>query len=51
MNTEEQFTNSTCADEVRAAERELVAFIGAVTELFGPQQACLSAGTGSTRRS
>ena len=43
MNTEVQFSYSNCADEVHAAERELAAFTGAVTKLFGPEQARLSA--------
>ena len=43
MKTEELFTNSPCADEMHKAERELAAFIGAVTDLFGPEQARLSA--------
>ncbi len=42
MNTEETFDNSTYADQVHLAERELSAFISAVTELFGPEQAKLS---------
>jgi hypothetical protein len=44
MNTEESFSNSTHTDEIHVAERELSAFIGAVTHLFGPEQARLSAG-------
>jgi hypothetical protein len=32
----------TCEDQINLAERELLAFIGAVTELFGPEQARLS---------
>ena len=32
----------TCEDQINLAERELSAFIGAVTELFGPEQARLS---------
>jgi hypothetical protein len=43
MNTKESFCNSTCEDEMRTAERELAAFISAVTELFGPAQARLAA--------
>jgi hypothetical protein len=43
MNTEESFSNSTYTDEMHVAERELSAFIGAVTQLFGPEQANLSA--------
>lgn len=37
------FDNSICAARIHMAERELAAFIGAVTELFGPEQARLSA--------
>ncbi len=43
MSPEEQFSNSTYADQMNLAERELASFIGAVTELFGPEQARLSA--------
>jgi len=43
MNSDESFDTSTCADQVRLAEREFAAFIGAVMELFGPEQALLSA--------
>jgi hypothetical protein len=43
MNFEEQFCNSNYAAEMDIAERELSAFIGAVTELFGPEVAKLSA--------
>jgi hypothetical protein len=43
MNSDESFDNSTCADQLHLAERELAAFIGAVTELFGPEQAGLAA--------
>lgn len=42
MDKEESFCNSTCEDEINMAERELSAFILAVTELFGPEQAMLS---------
>src|SRR5579863_4917829 len=42
MDKEESFRNSTCADQVNMAERELSAFIRAVTELFGPEQASRS---------
>jgi hypothetical protein len=44
MNSDESFDTSTYADQVRLAERELASFIGAVTELFGPEEARLSAG-------
>jgi hypothetical protein len=42
MNQEKSFPNSTCEDQIKMAERELSAFIRAVTELFGPEQARLS---------
>jgi len=42
MDKEESFCNSTCQDQINMAERELSAFIRAVTELFGPEQARLS---------
>ena len=42
MNSDESF--DTYADQVHLAERELASFIGAVTELFGPEEARLSAG-------
>ena len=42
MDKEESFCNSTCEDQIKMAERELSAFIRAVTELFGPEQARLS---------
>jgi hypothetical protein len=43
MNATKLFSNSTCADQIRLAERELASFICAVTDLFGPDQAQLSA--------
>ena len=43
MNTEETFGTSTYEDRIHLAERELTAFILAVTELFGPEEARLSA--------
>lgn len=42
MNSQEQLCYSTYADQVHIAERELSAFIRAVTQLFGPEQAQLS---------
>ena len=36
-------SNHPCADLMRMAERELSAFFNAVTQLFGPKQAELSA--------
>lgn len=43
MNKEESFCNSIYADQMRIAERELSSFIGAVTPLFSPEEAKLSA--------
>jgi hypothetical protein len=43
MNTKESFSNSIYADVMHMEESELSVFIGAVTELFGPEQAKLSA--------
>ena len=43
MNTKESFSYSTYEDQIHMAERELAAFLGAVTELFGPEQARISA--------
>jgi hypothetical protein len=43
MHKEESVRNSTCEDQISMAARELSAFIRAVTELFGPEQARLSA--------
>jgi hypothetical protein len=43
MNSDVSFDNSNCADQIHLAERELAAFIGAVAQLFGPEQARLSA--------
>ena len=42
MNKEKSFCNSTCEDQIKMAEREISAFILAVTELSGPEQARLS---------
>jgi hypothetical protein len=42
-NTPAKNLNSVCADLATLAERELAAFFGAVTELFGSEQAELSA--------
>jgi hypothetical protein len=44
MGCQEQFCNSNYAAEMDIAERELSAFISAVTQLFGPEEAKLSAG-------
>ena len=43
MNSDELFDTSTYADQMHLAERELASFIGAVKELFGSDQARLSA--------
>jgi hypothetical protein len=43
MNSRGQFGHSTYAGKMHIAERELSAFIGAVTQLFGPEEAKLSA--------
>jgi hypothetical protein len=43
MNKDESFDGLTYANQIRLAERELASFIGVVKELFGPEQAQLSA--------
>ena len=43
MNMKESFSNSAYTDQMHREESELSEFIGAVTELFGPEQARLSA--------
>jgi len=43
MCTRDSFSSSTYEEQTHIAERELSAFISAVTELFGPDQARLSA--------
>jgi hypothetical protein len=43
MKSDESFDNSTCAEQTQLAACELASFIGAVKELFGPEQARLSA--------
>jgi hypothetical protein len=42
MKTEESFCNSTYEDQIHIVERELSAFISAVTQLVGPEEATLS---------
>ncbi len=42
MNDRELFSDSCYVNETHLAERELSAFIGAVTKLFGPEQAVAS---------
>ncbi len=39
MNHRESLSDSCYVNQTRLAERELSAFIGAVTKLFGPEQA------------
>src|SRR2546429_9845920 len=43
MNTKESFSNSICNEQTQMAEREFSAFISAVKELLGPEQAHISA--------
>lgn len=43
MNSQELFCNSTYAGQMHIAERELCAFIRVVTQLFGPEEAKISA--------
>jgi hypothetical protein len=43
MNEHGLFSNSIYEEQTRLAERELSSFIAAVTELYGPEQASLSA--------
>jgi hypothetical protein len=43
VNPKKSFPDLSCTDQMHMAERELAAFISAVTELFGPEQAKLSA--------
>ena len=43
MNLDDTFDSSIYAEQVHVAERELASFIGAVKEVFGPEQAVLSA--------
>jgi hypothetical protein len=43
MNTKESFSNSICKEQTQMAEREFSAFIRAVKELLGPDEAELSA--------
>jgi hypothetical protein len=43
MNEHESFSNSIYEEQARLAERELSSFIAAVTKLYGPEQARLSA--------
>jgi hypothetical protein len=43
MNEPESFSDLICQDQIRQAERELSSFVSAVTKLYAPQQAMLSA--------
>jgi hypothetical protein len=43
VNKQESFQSPACSELVRKAERELGAFISAVAELYGAEQARLSA--------
>jgi hypothetical protein len=43
MNERESFSNSIDEEQVTLAERELSSFMAAVHELYGPEQAKLSA--------
>jgi hypothetical protein len=43
MNKDKSFYSLTYANQVHLAERELASFIGAVKDLFGSEQALLSA--------
>ena len=42
MATNEPFSDLIYEEQTHLAERELAAFLGAVTDLFGPEQARLS---------
>lgn len=43
MNDSGPFSDSVYDDQTHVAERELSAFVNAVTELFGPEQARVAA--------
>lgn len=43
MHNTRSLHNATCAELMVVAERELAAFLGAVTELYGAEQATMSA--------
>jgi hypothetical protein len=42
MSTKEPFSDSIYEEQAHIAERELSAFLSAVTQLYGPEQAGLS---------
>jgi hypothetical protein len=43
MNERDSFSDSICEEQMDLAERELSSFLAAVTELYGPEQARVSA--------
>ncbi len=43
MNERNSFSDSSYEEQMHLAERELSSFLAAVTELYGPEQARLSA--------
>lgn len=43
MDEHEAFSNSVYEEQTHSAERELASFIGAVTKMFGPEEARASA--------
>lgn len=43
MNSRRQFCDSSCVEQMHIAERVLSAFIRAVTQLYGPEEAKLAA--------
>ena len=43
MNSRGQSSDSSCADQIHLAERELSAFVRAVTQLYGSEEAKLAA--------
>ncbi len=43
MNSRGQFSDSSCADQMHLAEHELSAFVRAVTQLYGSEEAKLAA--------
>ena len=43
MNQSESFSSASCTDQIQLAVRELSAFVAAVSELFGVEEARVSA--------
>jgi hypothetical protein len=43
MKRSESFSNTSCTDQIQLGEREFSAFIAAVSELFGAEEARVSA--------